>query len=289
MPKKPNHTVNILPPREQIERELADRRRRITELQSKIDTAPVAELISSGDTWAAGIRAIEDGVPGGAVYQEFSIAELKARKVRIEAGLPETDAPAAPPASKPHSLRFPIEIGPAPQDITGDPAKDPIATAAWEWVRERLRAASPKLRVACAYTQDTHFGLVSALILLKTSNDRLQERLKRLEDRAAEAFIDDIQVEQPGLRTMVLSFTRGEVARRFELSLGGFVDRGVHKDGEAYELGDAVTFGGQLWIAQGPTTEKPGGNDAWRLAVRKGRDGKDAPQTPPKNQTIRYA
>jgi len=55
------------------------------------------------------------------------------------------------------------------------------------------------------------------------------------------------------------------------------LDRGVHKDGAAYERGDGVTHGGSWWIAQRDTNETPGmpGCDAWRLAVKRGRDGKD--------------
>ncbi|MCW5758908.1 MAG: hypothetical protein KIS90_03975 [Phenylobacterium sp.] len=88
--------------------------------------------------------------------------------------------------------------------------------------------------------------------------------------------IDQFDIEQPDLRTMVVSFTHGDTKESYELALGGFVDRGGYKDGERYELGDVATWGGHLWLCQNPTSEKPGGNDDWRLAVRKGRDGKDA-------------
>jgi hypothetical protein len=37
-----------------------------------------------------------------------------------------------------------------------------------------------------------------------------------------------------------------------------------------------VTFGGQWYIAQTKTKAKPGESPDWRLAVRRGRDGKDA-------------
>ena len=40
-----------------------------------------------------------------------------------------------------------------------------------------------------------------------------------------------------------------------------------------YERGDAVTYGGSLWIAQRDTNEYPRGEDSgWRLAVKRGRD-----------------
>lgn len=54
------------------------------------------------------------------------------------------------------------------------------------------------------------------------------------------------------------------------------IDRGVYKPGVLYRKGAAVTAQGSLWIAQGDTRERPGdGSTAWRLAVKKGRDGRD--------------
>jgi integrin beta 3 len=49
----------------------------------------------------------------------------------------------------------------------------------------------------------------------------------------------------------------------------------VWKEGQ-YLTHDAVTSGGNLWIARCDTTSKPADNNSdWQLAVRKGRDGKD--------------
>ena len=78
-------------------------------------------------------------------------------------------------------------------------------------------------------------------------------------------------------RTIELSFRRGEEEKCFTFKWPVPVDRGVYKAGEAYEHGDAVTWGGSLWIAQRQTDAKPDTPDSgWRLAVKKGRDGKDA-------------
>jgi len=57
------------------------------------------------------------------------------------------------------------------------------------------------------------------------------------------------------------------------------MDRGVYRSDKSYCAGDGVTWGGSFWIAQKETSEKPGENGSWRLAVKKGRDGKDA-ETP---------
>jgi len=66
------------------------------------------------------------------------------------------------------------------------------------------------------------------------------------------------------------------------------LDRGVWRDGE-YQAGDGVTLGGSFWIAQRVTTDKPETSDAWRLAVKRGRDGKDGkpPEAPAASTPVR--
>jgi collagen type III alpha len=61
------------------------------------------------------------------------------------------------------------------------------------------------------------------------------------------------------------------------------IDRGVFRDGEKYGKGDGVTWGGSFFIAKkDEPTGKPGESDDWRLAVKRGRDGKDV--KPPEAQ-----
>lgn len=87
---------------------------------------------------------------------------------------------------------------------------------------------------------------------------------------------DDLTVEHDGERGVVLRFTRGSEVKEFPMSFPVTIDRGVYKEDSAYQRGDAVTWGGSLWIAQKDSPEsKPGMGDGWRLAVKKGRDGKD--------------
>jgi collagen type III alpha len=53
--------------------------------------------------------------------------------------------------------------------------------------------------------------------------------------------------------------------------------KGVWKPDAPNEKGDFVTFGGAVWHCNAATTAKPGdGNEDWTLAVKSGRDGKDA-------------
>jgi hypothetical protein len=78
-------------------------------------------------------------------------------------------------------------------------------------------------------------------------------------------------------RTIELKFVSGEIERVASFKWPVPIDCGVYKAGEQYERGDAVTWGGSLWLAQRDTSEKPDTPDSgWRLAVKRGRDGKDA-------------
>jgi hypothetical protein len=86
---------------------------------------------------------------------------------------------------------------------------------------------------------------------------------------------EDMDAAFDGERTVTFRFTKGErvVVREFVMPV--VLDRGVFKDGSAYEPGDGVTWGGSFWIAQEKTVSKPDSGDGWRLAVKRGRDGKD--------------
>lgn len=78
-------------------------------------------------------------------------------------------------------------------------------------------------------------------------------------------------------RTIEIAFRQGDDEKAFTLKWPTVIDRGVYKAGEDYSAGDGVTWGGSFWIAQKDTGEKPDTPDSgWRLAVKKGRDGKDA-------------
>jgi hypothetical protein len=99
--------------------------------------------------------------------------------------------------------------------------------------------------------------------------------------------VHEISVEQVDERRFSLSMalSAGEALLK-EFVLPVVIDRGVYRPEQKYAKGDGVTFGGSFWIAQvDEPTEKPsipapgtaaGATGEWRLAVKKGRDGKDA-------------
>lgn len=87
---------------------------------------------------------------------------------------------------------------------------------------------------------------------------------------------DDLTAEQKDDRTVAFVFKRGDVEKRFEFTFPTLVDCGTFKAGQTYPKGGSVTYGGSLFIAQRETlpTERPeDGSGAFRLAVKRGRDG----------------
>ena len=90
--------------------------------------------------------------------------------------------------------------------------------------------------------------------------------------------LDDFDIVPTDERTIELKFINGDIAHVFELEFPVIVYRDVWKaEGEAYKRGDAVTWAGSLWIAERDAPGKPDTADCgWKLAVKRGRDGKDA-------------
>lgn len=84
---------------------------------------------------------------------------------------------------------------------------------------------------------------------------------------------EDMEFVEDDYGRPVAKFQRGDVVKTVRLPC--IIDRGPYKAGEGYIKGDAVSFGGSLWIAQSDTDERPADGTGWRLAARKGRDARD--------------
>ena len=84
--------------------------------------------------------------------------------------------------------------------------------------------------------------------------------------------------EQVNERTVKAIYTRGDEVVEQTFTFPAVIDKGVYVRGATHEKGDGVTFGGSYWIAQKDTSNAPLDGSDWRMAVRKGKDGKDATQ-----------
>jgi integrin beta 3 len=97
-------------------------------------------------------------------------------------------------------------------------------------------------------------------------------------------YLQDYADQQIGRALKTATVTTSDGGRTLRWALGETVheiktaivlDAGVWKEGAAYAAGDGVTLGGSFFIAQADTTAKPGKSDEWRLAVKRGSDGRD--------------
>jgi hypothetical protein len=112
-------------------------------------------------------------------------------------------------------------------------------------------ANGPKADTVCAYKQGTHWAFLDMLTMLESNIDARDFVLRALLERIG----------------------------RLEAQIGqqrSVIYRGVFDAAEQYEPGSMVTHGGSVWHANEATSDAPGGSSAWTLAVRRGRDGKDA-------------
>lgn len=86
---------------------------------------------------------------------------------------------------------------------------------------------------------------------------------------------DDLSISHDGDRGFVFRMARGELVKEFPISVPALIYRGVHRDGNTYARGDAVTWSGSLWHCNEATAEGPEIKGApWTLMGLRGRDGK---------------
>lgn len=88
------------------------------------------------------------------------------------------------------------------------------------------------------------------------------------------ADLSDVEFEYDGERGITVKAKGGQVVKTYQMPV--IIDKGYWRDGCAAEAGDTYTHDGSLWIARKATTARPStqAKDEWRLAARKGRDGK---------------
>jgi hypothetical protein len=125
------------------------------------------------------------------------------------------------------------------------------------------------------------------LIALSDGKELVAGKVKG--ERGPEGFsLTDFDTDwRPEDKVLVLRWDAGETSYSHELFVPYVRDMGVWGEGRSYLKGDGVTWGGSFWIAQDDTADKPEASaKSWRLAVKRGRDGKDfagpQPAAPPK-------
>lgn len=93
----------------------------------------------------------------------------------------------------------------------------------------------------------------------------------------ADPFSDfDVELDADDPQIVTFTFRSETESTSRSLRLPIMVDTGIYRRGVAYRRGQCVTFGGQIFVAQRDTQDEPLKSQDWRLAVKRGRDGKDA-------------
>lgn len=106
---------------------------------------------------------------------------------------------------------------------------------------------------------------------------------------------DDLSVLHDGERLVTFRFQSGTRVKEFQVVLPALIYRGVFSDGQTYEKGDVVTYGGSSWHCAKATQTKPDfisrasdgkpmgpqGKDFWTLMVKRGENGKNGSVTEP--------
>jgi Collagen triple helix repeat (20 copies) len=110
-------------------------------------------------------------------------------------------------------------------------------------------------------------------------------------------LVEDMIEQRVGRALKTATFTTPDGGRTLRWAVGDSVheiktaivlDAGVWKEGASYAAGDGVTHGGHFWIAQAQTAAKPPSDD-WRLAVARGKDGRDwRPDEKRKPEPVRF-
>jgi hypothetical protein len=113
-----------------------------------------------------------------------------------------------------------------------------------------------------------------AQAVLERAIDRLPTP-KDGEDGAPGGSVDDFDVELVE-RNLTISMKIGDRVEKRTVRLDIPIERGVYQSGKTYEKSDIVTFSGSQFIATRDTvgTEKPEQSPAWRLIVKRGKDGR---------------
>lgn len=183
-------------------------------------------------------------------------------------------------------------VGAIPAAEPGAPGRDVDMDEVGKRIDAAVKAAVDAIPAAKAGEPGKDgLGLANALIdragcLVVTFTDGSDKNLGQVVGKDGEPgkdgetfTLDDFDIEQIDERSISLKFTRGAACHSFELAFAVPIDRGVWSEAKAaeYVRGDAVTWAGSLWIAQKDAPGKPDTADGgWRLAVKRGRDGKDA-------------
>lgn len=237
---------------EEVEKAVTPLNARIAELEArKPDPGPAGEKGQQGEPGADGVSPEPE-----AVIEACKDTLGQTIKEMLDFAMSEL------PASKPGP--------PGEKGERGDPGADGQNGADGRGVKELLIGREGQL----VATMDDGEMKDLGVIIGKDGRDGTDGKDGEQGDPGFS--LDDFDIERgDDGRTFTLKFERGDTRHSYEMTFPAPVYCGVYKEAEQYVPGDLVTWGGSLWHCDAETKDKPG-TDSWTLAVKKGRDGKDA-------------
>ena len=292
--------------RKEFAGQLQDRDQRIADLQKALAERPDLDAIAKQA--AALVPVPENGKDAdpGVIKQMVAdaVAELPAaergedgKSVTLEDVAPmirEGVAKAAadlPPAKDGQSVTA-EDVRPMLSDLVAEavkalPAPEPGKDADMDAIKQHVDQMVKGIEPAAAPTVDevaaTFERRFSDLALswerqARDTFDKAADRMPAPKDGRDALPLDsfDLTLGDDG-RTVTVKMQAGDTVLEKSVKIAAVVDQGVFsKEHDNYEKGDGTTYGGCYWIAQKDAPEGvPGGSADWRLAVKKGRDGKD--------------
>lgn len=162
------------------------------------------------------------------------------------------------------------DVPPYPKHLTEDERSAVFAVTADKLETEFFRPEGKELPV------DVLAPLLATMCAIGFLRTTWQgDRIKQLEQRCAELemALAKRETTPSGKKLDALS------ARIVELEAGGIHYCGVYqRSGVTYRKGSLVTADGSGWIAlrEAKEGEAPGASSAWQLAIKRGKDGRDA-------------
>lgn len=239
------HAPSADDPIARIDAQIREAEGGIARLQKHVDDALTGEdLHARGSAAAPVLKKLKD-----------DLRTLRTRRVRLIAGLPdEPDQVQAAAAKAAVSEPSPLPSNSAAiQRFVRENFKDEPALAedALGFINA-IRSVAAGSREVRSWTQGQSDALEVAIVSLRLSiartlseNATLKQRLEQLEARCSDGLMKYA---------------------------------GLHQRALSYQKGSVVTLKGSAWVAIKDVAEGeiPGETDAWQLAVKAGRDGKDA-------------
>lgn len=267
----------------------------LVQVTAVLDAIPVPKDGSAGPQGEPGLPGVkgdagppgEKGEPGhrgekGDAGEKGDSGEKGDRGEKGDTG--ERGAPGEPgPAGQKGEPGPNGEQGPqgkdGPPGLPGEPGRDGRDGQKGEPGRDALQIdILPAIDPARSYPRSTYAQFGGGIVRSTRTTDPIPDG--GLLTDAGWSFIvrgismlDMRQIDERNFEFSAL-FNDGTVEKKC-FTIPAQIYRGVHSEGKPYERGDTVTWAGSLWHCETPTDERPGEGGAWRLAVKRGRDGKD--------------